>query len=167
MSAVLRVGSLRLRTAAQFYRTTKKFAPTLTFQSNLLSTSSSTQNPPQSINPPQPVLDHNYASENFKSRWLMAVPAFCTHMCIGSPWAWSLMADMATRDLGMHILFSHIFTSQLTIFARFQALWPLLQLIGHFWKLPSLYRLFSCFRVFRQRSWAPGNLKSGLERPWL
>jgi hypothetical protein len=30
----------------------------------------------------------------------MAVPAFLTHMCIGSPWAWSLMADVVTREVG-------------------------------------------------------------------
>jgi hypothetical protein len=45
-------------------------------------------------------LDSNVASENFKGRWLMAVPAFLTHMCIGSPWAWSLMADVVTREVG-------------------------------------------------------------------
>lgn len=31
------------------------------------------------------------ASPEFSNRWAMAVPAFVTHMCIGSPWAWSLM----------------------------------------------------------------------------
>ena len=45
-------------------------------------------------------LDSNVASEKFKGRWLMAVPAFLTHMCIGSPWAWSLMADVVTREVG-------------------------------------------------------------------
>jgi MFS family permease len=28
------------------------------------------------------------------------VPAFATHMCIGSPWAWSIMADVITRENG-------------------------------------------------------------------
>lgn len=31
------------------------------------------------------------ASPDFSNRWAIAVPAFVTHMCIGSPWAWSLM----------------------------------------------------------------------------
>jgi MFS family permease len=30
----------------------------------------------------------------------MALPAFGTHMCIGAPFAWSLMADTLTRELG-------------------------------------------------------------------
>lgn len=42
----------------------------------------------------------NIASEGFSSRWLMALPAFGTHLCIGSPWAWSLMADCVTREIG-------------------------------------------------------------------
>lgn len=32
------------------------------------------------------------ASPTFNKRWLMVVPAFMTHFCIGSPWAWSLIA---------------------------------------------------------------------------
>ena len=44
--------------------------------------------------------ESNVATESFKNRWLMAVPAFATHMCIGSPWAWSLMADVCTRQIG-------------------------------------------------------------------
>lgn len=43
----------------------------------------------------------NEASKDFKGRWLMAIPAFATHMCIGSPWAWSLMADVLTREIGI------------------------------------------------------------------
>lgn len=31
------------------------------------------------------------ASPNFKNRWLMVLPAFLTHLCIGSPWAWSVV----------------------------------------------------------------------------
>lgn len=42
----------------------------------------------------------NEASPTFKNRWLMAIPAFATHMCIGSPYAWSLMADTITREYG-------------------------------------------------------------------
>jgi MFS family permease len=45
-------------------------------------------------------LESNVASENFKSRWLMVLPAFATHICIGSPYAWSIMADMLTREYG-------------------------------------------------------------------
>ena len=30
----------------------------------------------------------------------MAIPAFATHMCIGSPWAWSIMGDIVTREIG-------------------------------------------------------------------
>ena len=44
--------------------------------------------------------DPNVASESFKSRWLMALPAFGTHLALGSPWAWSLMADAVTREVG-------------------------------------------------------------------
>jgi len=45
-------------------------------------------------------LESNIASENFTNRWAMAVPAFATHLCIGAPWAWSLMADAVTREIG-------------------------------------------------------------------
>ena len=31
------------------------------------------------------------ASPTFTNRWAMAVPAFVVQMCIGSPWAWSLV----------------------------------------------------------------------------
>mgnify|MGYP003385286262 FL=1 len=34
------------------------------------------------------------ASPEFSNRWAMAVPAFVTHMCIGSPWAWSLIVSL-------------------------------------------------------------------------
>ena len=44
--------------------------------------------------------DSNIADKNFTNRWLMAVPAFATHVCIGSPWAWSVMADVVTREIG-------------------------------------------------------------------
>ena len=60
----------------------------------------SSSSPPSSSNGGIFGLDSNVASENFKGRWLMAVPAFLTHMCIGSPWAWSLMADVVTREVG-------------------------------------------------------------------
>ena len=45
-------------------------------------------------------LESNVASKEFKNRWLMVLPAFATHMCLGAPYAWSLMADQITRELG-------------------------------------------------------------------
>jgi hypothetical protein len=30
----------------------------------------------------------------------MVAPAFFTHMCIGSPYAWGVLADPLCRDLG-------------------------------------------------------------------
>ena len=45
-------------------------------------------------------IDSNTAGPNFKNRWLMVLPAFFTHMCIGSPYAWSMMGDQVTRELG-------------------------------------------------------------------
>jgi len=44
--------------------------------------------------------ESNVAPEGFKHRWAMAIPAFATHLCIGSPYAWSLMADMITKEYG-------------------------------------------------------------------
>eukprot|EP01031_Cornospumella_fuschlensis_P023146 gene23146-28130_t len=38
---------------------------------------------------------------NLPSRWTMLVPAFMNHLCIGSPYAWSLMADELTRESGI------------------------------------------------------------------
>ena len=45
-------------------------------------------------------LDSNIASKDFRSRWLMAVPAVATHMCIGAPYAWSLAADLVSKEMG-------------------------------------------------------------------
>ena len=45
-------------------------------------------------------LESNIAREGFDNRWLMVVPAFFTHMSIGSTWAWSIMADVITRENG-------------------------------------------------------------------
>ena len=45
-------------------------------------------------------LESNIAKEGFSNRWLMTIPAVLTHMCIGSPYAWSLMADVITRQEG-------------------------------------------------------------------
>ena len=41
------------------------------------------------------------ASESFTNRGLMVVPAFATHLCLGAPYAWSLMADVITREVGI------------------------------------------------------------------
>eukprot|EP00501_MAST-03F_sp_TOSAG23-6_P000087 GSMAST32.ASY1.ANO1.89.1 assembled CDS len=40
------------------------------------------------------------ASSDFKSGWTMAIPAFATHMCIGSPYGWSAMSESLQRELG-------------------------------------------------------------------
>jgi hypothetical protein len=40
---------------------------------------------------------NDVADANFKNRWLMAIPAFLTHACIGTPFAWSLLGDSITR----------------------------------------------------------------------
>ena len=40
------------------------------------------------------------ADESYKNRWFMALPAFLTHICIGSPWAWSVMSSTVSRELG-------------------------------------------------------------------
>jgi MFS family permease len=44
--------------------------------------------------------ESNVASSTFNNRWLMVAPAFMTHLCIGAPYAWSLMADTLTRENG-------------------------------------------------------------------
>ena len=41
------------------------------------------------------------ASPAFTNRWLMVLPAFGTHLCLGAPYAWSLMADVCTREIGL------------------------------------------------------------------
>lgn len=40
------------------------------------------------------------ADASFTNRWSMVIPAVCTHICLGSPFAWSIMADAITRDRG-------------------------------------------------------------------
>lgn len=42
----------------------------------------------------------NTSKSFFKNRWLMLIPAFATNVCIGSPWAWSIMGDILTREVG-------------------------------------------------------------------
>ena len=34
------------------------------------------------------------ASPKFKKRWLMVIPCFLSNLCIGSPYAWSLVASI-------------------------------------------------------------------------
>ena len=41
-----------------------------------------------------------YAKPEFKNRWAMTPVAFATHMCIGSPFAWSVMSGTVARDHG-------------------------------------------------------------------
>jgi hypothetical protein len=41
------------------------------------------------------------ASPSFTNRWAVVLPAFATHMCIGSPWAWSVMSGALSRNLGV------------------------------------------------------------------
>ena len=45
--------------------------------------------------------ESNVASPTFTNRWLMVIPAFTTQMCLGAPYAWSLMADVTTREIGI------------------------------------------------------------------
>jgi MFS family permease len=45
-------------------------------------------------------VESNVAAPTFKNRWAMVVPAVATHICIGSPYAWSMMADLLTREHG-------------------------------------------------------------------
>lgn len=40
------------------------------------------------------------SAPEFKNRWGMAIPAVGLHMCIGSPYAWSIMSDMVTKEYG-------------------------------------------------------------------
>ena len=46
-------------------------------------------------------LESNQAREGeVSNRWMMAVPAVGVHLCLGAPWAWSLVGDSCTRSLG-------------------------------------------------------------------
>lgn len=40
------------------------------------------------------------ASPSFTNRWLMTIPAFATHLCIGSPYAWSVMSGFVSKENG-------------------------------------------------------------------
>ena len=51
--------------------------------------------------------DSNIASEGFKNRWLMCIPAVTLHLCIGSPWSWSLIADAISRENGFVVAGKH------------------------------------------------------------
>ena len=41
------------------------------------------------------------AGEGFKSRWLMAGPAFLSHLCIGAPYGWSAIASHLSKEHGL------------------------------------------------------------------
>ncbi|CAM9419845.1 unnamed protein product [Sphacelaria rigidula] len=45
--------------------------------------------------------DSCVAAPDYTNRWAMVAPAFLTHMCIGSPWAWSVMSGTLTREMGV------------------------------------------------------------------
>lgn len=46
-------------------------------------------------------MESNQAKEGeVTNRWSMAVPAVGVHLCLGAPWAWSLVGDSCTRSLG-------------------------------------------------------------------
>lgn len=72
---------------------------------------SSTENPPPRSHEEKPAsflgsLVASYGGEarrrtEVKDRWKMAIPAFAGHLCIGSPYAWSLMAEPLSRELGI------------------------------------------------------------------
>eukprot|EP01031_Cornospumella_fuschlensis_P048234 gene48234-59073_t len=90
--------------------TTTNFASSLSALSvrkSHFSTNSPSQPPADGTTPKkQGLLDRlfgeesNVASESFKSRWSMILPAAAIHLCIGSPYAWSLMADTITKEAG-------------------------------------------------------------------
>ena len=44
--------------------------------------------------------DKGRAGPEFRNRWAMAVPAFLTHLCIGSPYSWSVVSGPISRELG-------------------------------------------------------------------
>lgn len=44
--------------------------------------------------------ESNDGSPQFSNRWLMVAPAFATHLCIGAPYAWSIMSGAVATDLG-------------------------------------------------------------------
>ena len=50
---------------------------------------------------PQTGLASAAQQANAATRWLMALPAFATHACIGSPWAWSAMSPVLCREHGV------------------------------------------------------------------
>jgi hypothetical protein len=74
--------------------------------SKLFSTSSAPDQKPATETKPKGFLDKlfgpdsNVAAPTFKNRWSMLLPAIAAHICIGSPYAWSIMADAITRENG-------------------------------------------------------------------
>ena len=41
-----------------------------------------------------------HADASFTNRWAMALPAFFTHLCIGSPYSWSVVSGPLSREMG-------------------------------------------------------------------
>ncbi|CAM9336130.1 unnamed protein product [Choristocarpus tenellus] len=69
--------------------------------SNPLDDRKTEQKPPQGFIERVMGRDSCVASPAFTNRWAMVVPAFATHMCIGSPWAWSVMSGTISCELGV------------------------------------------------------------------
>lgn len=44
--------------------------------------------------------ESSYADPSYTNRWAMAVPAFMTHLAIGTPWAWSVLSGIITNEHG-------------------------------------------------------------------
>nr|XP_040568855.1 LOW QUALITY PROTEIN: oxalate:formate antiporter-like [Lepeophtheirus salmonis] len=44
--------------------------------------------------------ESSIASPDFKNRWSMFVPAFATHVCLGSPYGWSAISGTINKELG-------------------------------------------------------------------
>ncbi len=40
------------------------------------------------------------AKPSFKNRYLMCIPAFLTHMCIGGVYGWSVVTPVISKELG-------------------------------------------------------------------
>jgi hypothetical protein len=86
----------------------KPLLPGLGISSRDLSTDSKeTTEAPAAAEKPQGFLSRllsreaSVASPEFTNRWAMVVPAFVTHMCIGSPWAWSVLSGTLSREIGV------------------------------------------------------------------
>jgi len=76
-------------------------AAMMMFSRRMLTTAPHTRAKPPAPTPSSGGFFDSTASETFTNRWLMVIPAFATHLCLGAPYAWSLMADVATREIGL------------------------------------------------------------------